>query len=296
MTWRSGVVDAHLHVWRLPRGPGDSPYRWLTPDLGPLYADVDAGRAGRELAAHGVHRAVLVQADDTLEDTAAMLAAADAHGFVEGVVGWLPLDDPPAAARTLARWRAHPAFCGVRHLVHDDPRADFLDRADVRESLGLLAAEGLPLDVPDAFPRHLHQVARLVEDLPGLTVVVDHLAKPPLADGPGSAAFRRWEAGLRSVAASPRAVAKVSGLRSADAGHDLAGLRPALDVAVDAFEPGRLMYGGDWPMTLALGGYGPGLAVVREWAEELDPAEADAFWGGTAERVYGLAPSWAPLS
>lgn len=291
MTGDRRVVDAHLHVWRLPRGPGDSPYAWLTPGLGPLHVDVDADRAGRELAAHGVHRAVLVQADDTLADTAAMLAAADAHAFVAGVVGWLPLDDPPSAAATLGRWRAHPAFCGVRHLVHDDPRAYFLDRADVRESLALLASGGVPFDVPDAFPRHLGQVARLVEDLPDLTVVVDHLAKPPLAEGSGSTAFRRWEAELRAVAASPLAVAKVSGLRSAAAGHDLAGLLPALDVAVDAFGPGRLMYGGDWPMTLPLGGYGSNLAVARTWAAQLGPADAEAFWWGTAERVYGLDPS-----
>lgn len=159
----------------------------------------------------------------------------------------------------------------------------------MRESLGLLAAADVPYDVPDAYPAHLHQVVRLVQELPGLTVVVDHLAKPPLAGGPGTPAFREWAAQLREVAASPLAVAKVSGLRAAGSGWDLASLRPALDVAVEAFGPDRLMYGGDWPMTLRLGGYGPSLAVVQQWAEGLAPAEADAFWWGTAERVYGLS-------
>lgn len=288
MTSAGGVVDAHLHLWRLPRGPGDSPYAWITPRLGELHQDFEADRAERELGAHGVHRAVLVQADDTLADTAAMLAVAEAHPFVEAVVGWVPLDAPEAAATMLSRWCSHPAFKGVRHLVHDDPREDFLDLPEVRESLGLLAGSGLPLDVPDAFPRHLAQVGRLVEELPALTVVVDHLAKPPLAHGPGSAQFARWERELRRVAAAPGAVAKVSGLRIPGASYDLATLRPALDVALDAFGADRLMYGGDWPMTVPHGGYGPTLAVLGQWAAGLEPAAAAAVWSGTASRVYGL--------
>lgn len=288
MTPDGGVVDAHLHLWRLPRGPGDSRYAWITPELGPLHQDFEPDRARRELGGHGVHRAVLVQADDTVADTAAMLAVADAHPFVAGVVGWVPLDTPEAAETLLSRWRSHPAFRGVRHLLHDDPREDFLDLPAVRESLGLLAGLGLPLDVPDAFPRHLGQVGRLVEELPDLTVVVDHLAKPPLADGPGSPAFARWEGQLRRVAASPRAVAKVSGLHVPGARYDLATLWPALDVALDAFGPDRLMYGGDWPMTVAHGGYGPALQVLRQWAAGLEPSDADAVWSGTASRVYGL--------
>lgn len=285
---RGRVVDAHLHLWRLPREPGDSPYTWITPDLTELHRDVTPEQAGAELAAAGVAGAVLVQADDTVADTRAMLRAADTHRWVLGVVGWVPLDSPAGTAQALRGYAAHPAFKGVRHLVHEDPRPDLLQHPDVRESLGLLATAGLPLDVPDAFPRHLGQLGDLVEDLPTLTVVVDHLGKPPLAQGPGSPAFARWEEQLRRVADAPHAVAKVSGLRvPGAAAYDLATLAPALDVALDAFGADRLMYGGDWPMTLPAG-YRPTMGVLREWVATLAPADQRALWHGTATRVYGL--------
>lgn len=282
------VIDAHLHLWRLPRSPGDTAYAWITPELGPLHRDIEAEEAGRELASSGVDGAVLVQADDTLADTQAMLDVCDTHPWAVGVVGWVPLEDPVAAAHALGRWERHPAFRGVRHLVHADPRPDFLTLPGVRESLALLADADLALDVPDAYPRHLHQVLDVVRDLHRLRVVVDHLAKPPLADGPGSRAFTEWEGLLRAVAEAPSAVAKVSGLRIPGAAYDLDTLRPALEVALDAFGPDRLMYGGDWPMTLPGGGYAPTLAPLRAWAAELSPEDAARLWSGTARRVYRL--------
>lgn len=284
----STVIDAHLHVWRLPRDPGQGAYRWLTPDLGVLHRDYPAGEAGAELAAAGVGAAVLVQADDTLADTEMMLDVCARHAWAVGVVGWVRLDTPGEAAEQLARWTPNRYFRGVRHLVHDDPRPDFLELAAVRRSLVLLVAADLPLDIPDAFPRHLQQVADLAAAVPDLTVVVDHLGKPPLGDGPGSSAFTAWSEQLRAVARRPRTVAKLSGLRIPGARYDVATLAPAIDVALEAFGADRLMYGGDWPMTVPGGGYGPTLEVLRDYVSRLSPGEQDAIWHGTARRVYAL--------
>ena len=52
------------------------------------------------------------------------------------------------------------------------------------------------------------------------------------------------------MAASPNAVAKVSGLQVPGQPFTVEALRPVLDVALDAFGADRLMYGGDWPMTV----------------------------------------------
>ena len=300
---RQPVVDAHLHLWSLRRGPQDSPYSWITPELGPLHRDITPEEAGAELTAAGVDAAVLVQADDTPEDTAAMLAVAAEHPWVAGVVGWLPLDDPQATSDTVARWRAagllggHAAgpgegstgrLVGVRHLVHTDPRRDLLLRSEVHESLTLVAGVGLTLDVPDAYPDHLTQVDVVARAVPGLTVVVDHLAKPPLGQGAGSRAFAEWADQLRAAAAHPLVVAKVSGLHLPGAAYDLPTLAPALDVALDAFGPDRLMLGSDWPMNLPHGGYGPALEPLRQWASGLGADAEAAVLGGTAARTYGL--------
>ncbi|MGX9899392.1 amidohydrolase family protein [Arthrobacter sp. SA17] len=126
----------------------------------------------------GVSGAVLVQADDAISDTEFMLAAADRNDWVLAVVGWIPLEHPGEADAALERLGQNPKFSGVRHLVHNDPRDNFLALPEVRESLKLLSAKGLTLDIPDAYPRHLQRAVDLARDLPELTVVLDHLGKP----------------------------------------------------------------------------------------------------------------------
>jgi L-fuconolactonase len=276
------ILDTHLHLWDLTA----SDYAWLPPD-GPLHASFTAERARPELDAAGVTHAVLVQAEDSEADTAFMLAQADRHDWISGVVGWVRLDDPDTAAGQLDRWQPHPAFRGVRHLVHDDPRDDFLELPTVRRSLAMLARRGLTFDVPDAWPRHLDGIAGLADALPELTIVVDHLGKPP----PDPEAFGLWRAALRAVAARPNVVAKVSGLQSPGAPFTVAAVRPAVDAALEFFGPERLMYGGDWPMTLPFGGYGRAWEVLSTLIGELSPPERSRVLSGTGSAVYGLRES-----
>ncbi|MFT2817553.1 amidohydrolase family protein [Leifsonia sp. A12D58] len=273
-------IDAHLHLWN--RQLGD--YSWLTPELGALYADFTPGQAKVELDAAGIDSAILVQADDTLADTEHLLDVASAQPWVAGVVGWVPLDDPAAAEAALDRWQQHPAFVGVRHLVHDDPRDDFLSLPAVRQSLALLAARGVAFDVPDAWPRHLGATVALAEALPHLTIVLDHLGKPPR----GTDALSAWDTQFRRLAAQPNVVAKVSGLHTVHAPFNADALRTVWDVALEAFGPGRLLYGGDWPISVTAGGYSPTWRVVSELIGELSPTEQHSILAQTATETYQL--------
>lgn len=278
-------LDTHLHVW----DPALGVYSWLTPDLGPLHAPFTADEAARELAASGVDRAVLVQAADSPLDTQSMLDVAAAHDWVAGVVGWIDLKDPAGAEAALAAWSASPAFCGVRQLVHDDPRPDVLARPDVMTTLRVLAAQRLPLDVPDAFPRQLGGATRVAGLLDDLVVVVDHLAKPPRGGD-----LATWERGLREIAAHDNVVAKVSGLERVGQPWTVDAVRPVWDVALDAFGPRRLMFGSDWPITVAgvtsghSGGYAGTVGVVGALISELGPDEQADLWWRTGARTYGL--------
>jgi L-fuconolactonase len=273
-------LDAHLHVWDLTVNT----YPWLGPQHGALFTSFSPEQAQRELAATGVGSAILVQAEDSVAETEYMLDIADRHDWVAGVVGWVPLEEPDAAAATLERFGRHPRFCGVRQLVHDDPRPDVLDLPSVRASLRHLAAAGVPLDVPDAWPRHLEQAGRLAGDIPDLVIVVDHLAKPPR----GLPELAEWRAQMAGVARHPTAVAKVSGLRRPGMPYSVEALRPVWEAALELFGPERLMFGSDWPMTVPEGGYRPTYEVLAALIGELSAAERRSVMGGTARRVYRL--------
>jgi L-fuconolactonase len=273
-------LDAHLHVWDLTVNT----YPWLGPQHGLLYTSFSPEQAQRELAASGVGSAILVQAEDSVEETEYLLDIADHHDWVAGVVGWVPLEEPDVAAATLERFGRHPRFCGVRQLVHDDPRPDVLDLPSVRASLRHLAAAGVPLDVPDAWPRHLEQAGRLAEDIPDLVLVIDHLAKPPR----GLPELAEWRTQMARVARNPVAVAKVSGLRRAGATYSVEALRPVWEAALELFGPERLMFGSDWPMTVPEGGYRPTYEVLAALVGELSADEQRSVMGDTARRVYRL--------
>jgi L-fuconolactonase len=274
-------VDGHLHLWDLER----SRYAWVTPELGPLHATFTPAQARRELADSAVAAAVLVQAEDSERDTELMLEVAASENWVAGVVGWIQLDDPVRAEAQLDRWQGSPAFCGVRHLLHDDPREGLLALPAVRASLRRVADRGLAFDVPDAWPRNLRGAAELAGALPDLSVVVDHLGKPPF----GRPDWAAWRSALAEVASRANVVAKVSGLGQPGRALSVGDVRPAWDAALELFGPDRLMWGSDWPVTVRSGGYAPTRRVMDELVAELSAAERSAVLEGTATRVYRLA-------
>jgi L-fuconolactonase len=279
------VIDAHLHLWDIRR-PG---YDWLrrpgNAAINRTYAFADfASRA----AAAGVDRAVLVQADDSAADTEAMFEVAAAHEEIAGVVAWVPLDRPDEAAAALDRLAVRPGFAGIRTLIHEQPDPDWLLRPEVGEGLALLERRGIPFDVISVLPRHLSHVPVLSERYPGLRMVLDHLANPPLegtdAVGPGS---------YSHVAASnnPLVFAKVSGLYPPDPQWTAKDIRHVVEFAVELFGPDRLMFGSDWPVAELGGGYAKVFTELSRLFAQLSAPDRDAILGGTAARCYGLPGS-----
>lgn len=282
----SGIIDAHQHVWDLEQAE----YAWLGPDAGVLYRDFGMDDIAHEFEAVGVTGTVLVQAADNDDDTDLMFAVADAAPIVLGVVGYVPLHEPERAAERLADLQQRPRFCGVRNLIHDRPDPHWLLRRDVDEGLGLLERAGVPFDVVGILPEHLEAVLAISERHPDLDIVIDHLNKPPI----GLANHEPWASLMTRVAANPRVRGKVSGLYAATgdpADWTVDAIRPILDHVLDAFGPDRLMYGGDWPVSLIAGGYTRVWAGIDELLGGLDAADRDLILAGTARSFYSLPGS-----
>lgn len=208
---------------------------------------------------------------------------------MRGVVGWVDLTEPGAVEERLGGWGIRPdgtgSIAGIRHLVHDDPRPDFLDLPPVRESLGILSRLGLPLDVPDAFPRHLRQATALAEETG--VVVIDHLGKPPTDRDD----FTLWREQIIDAARRENTVGKVSGLHHGGRTLDPALGAEVLEIALEYFGPRRLMLGSDWPMPLLADGIEPQIKLRDDFLAELSPGERAEIAFTTAERVYHLEPA-----
>ncbi|MFJ1646774.1 amidohydrolase family protein [Streptomyces sp. NPDC088258] len=278
------LVDAHHHLWDLSVRDQD----WLTgPEMAPLRRDFTLAELEPQTRAAGVGATVLVQTVPDPAETPELLAVADGAGPVAGVVGWTDLTAPDVAG-TLAALRALPGghrLVGVRHPVQGERDPEWLLRPEVLRGLRAVAGAGLAYDLL-VRPHQLPAAVRAARLLPGLTFVLDHLGKPPVAAGPPEP----WAGDFRALAAEPNTVCKLSGLvtEAAWGSWTARGLRPWADVALDAFGPGRLMFGSDWPVCLLAAPYGAVLGAARTLTDGLSADERGAVFAGTARRVYGL--------
>ncbi|WP_020579352.1 amidohydrolase family protein [Actinopolymorpha alba] len=280
------VIDAHQHFW----DPSTGGYPWLAREPESIQRAFDYADLAPHLAAYGIDGTVLVQSADSDEDTDAMFAQAAAHPEILGVVGYVPLEQPARAERRLQELLGRERFVGIRNLIHDQPDPDWLLRADVAEGLALLEAHQVPFDLVAVLPRHLEHVAYLSEQFPNLTVVIDHLAKPPI----GTPRSEPWTSLLRDAADNPRVVAKVSGLYAATgdpAAFTADDLAPWIASALEFFGPSRLMVGSDWPVAVVAGGYDRVMGAVIEVVTAYGPEVAGPLLGGTAIATYGLTLS-----
>ena len=280
------IIDAHLHLWDLAAAE----YPWLTPAIGPLYRSIGIAEIAPVLDDLGVDGVILVQASDEPGDTTFLRQVMAADARVVGVVAWSPLDQPERLARDLEGFAAGAGVVGIRNLIHEQPPA-WLDRAEVERGLGVLATAGLPWDVPTADHEGLLPLSGIGARHPELRIVIDHLGKPPVGGSPEERS--RWRRLLAECARNPLTVAKVSGLYAATGAMDswtTASIRPFVEDALELFGPDRLIYGGDWPISELAGGYRRTWDALRTVLGGLGERDTDAIFGGTAARVYGLAP------
>lgn len=275
------MIDTHQHLWMR----SERAYDWIVPEYGPLYDDFGPERVAAEIAETGVTGTVLVQAADTYEDTFYMLSVAEVVPTVLGVVAWAPLDRHDEARAALDLYGLSTRVKGVRCLTHTyaDPRWILGEQVD--RSLALLAPRGLTLDMVSVLDEHLETVATVAERHPQLTVVLDHMAKPPIADD----GWEPWASLIAVAAAQPNVVVKLSGLNTASKPTwTSADWQRYVDHVVEKFGPSRIMLGSDWPVSILAGDFVGVWRAQREVLSGLSTDEQDEILFRTARRVYSL--------
>jgi L-fuconolactonase len=275
------MIDTHQHLWMM----SERAYDWIVPEYGPLFDDFGPDRVAAEIAEAGVTGTVLVQAADTYEDTFYMLSVAASMPNVLGVVAWAPLDRHDEAQAALDLYAASPMVKGVRCLTHNyaDPRWILGERVD--RTVGSLASRGLTLDMVSVLDEHLETVAEVADRHPDLTVVLDHMAKPPIA----AEGWEPWASLIAAAAERPNVVVKLSGLNTASkATWTSADWQRYVDHVVESFGASRVMLGSDWPVSILAGDFVGVWRAQREVISGLSADEQDEILFRTARRVYAL--------
>ena len=274
-------IDSHQHFWDLDL----LSYSWMPADPSPLRRNFLPQDLKPKLERNRFDGSVVVQATTQAEETGWLLNLADENPFILGVVAWADLTSPDLG-HTLDRLQKRPKFKGLRHPVQDEADDRWLLRRDVIDGLRELERRGIPYDLL-LRPQHLAIVPELVEKLPDLPMVIDHIAKPLIAQH----VMQGWAEDMERIAQIPHMHVKLSGMiTEADPGKWTAeDLRPYVQHVLRLFGPDRMMFGSDWPVCLLAGSWKEVLAAFTQSLGAQPVEVRDKILGGTAQRFYRLA-------
>ncbi|MCC6780289.1 MAG: amidohydrolase family protein [Hyphomicrobiales bacterium] len=278
------MIDSHHHFW----WNGRHTYVW--PDIvGSRFArDFTPDDLQPELARCGVKGTVLVQVLHQVGgETEECLDLCRDVDFVLGVVGWLPLTDPAATALAIERLRARGGkLVGVRHLISNEPDPRWLLQDSVLESLKLLADAGLVFDAIPINADQLESVLEVAQRLPELSIVMNHLGRPPIPDQ----GWEPWATQIARAAENRNISMKLSiGLDVIMRWHwSTPDVRRYSDHVLDLFSPHRVMAASNWPVILLGASYEQCWQGIVDLVAGLAADEQRSVLGDTAMRVYGL--------
>ena len=286
-------IDTHQHYWRYHAAE----FPWISSSMPQLQRDCLPADCASARRAAGVNAVVAVQARTLPEETDFLLQLASQHPEVVGVVGWADMHSPEFAQQ-LEPWCQHPAFKGLRHILQDEADvAAWVNAPGVNRSMQVLQQHKLVYDVL-VFEHQMPSVIDFCARHDAHWLVLDHVGKPALRDwNPERDQSHSWFDNLRQLAALPHVMCKLSGLVTETQWSHGQGLSLAdaqniwacFDMALEAFDPQRLMYGSDWPVCQLSSAYSAVHELAHTWATTaLTETEQAAFWSGNARRCYSL--------
>ena len=272
-------IDSHVHFWHYEKEKD----AWITSKMKVLQQNYFPQDIEPSFKRNGIDGCIAVQATQTELETLFLVELSKTHEVIKGVVGWVDLQKENIGQR-LEYFSQFPVIRGWRHGVQSE-QDDFLKRGDFRNGISALQSFGYTYDLL-IYPRQLKAAMDLVSHFPDQKFVIDHCAKPDIAGNK----IKEWEPLIREMASYPNVSCKLSGLITEAKPKEWspADIYPYLDVVFDAFGPGRLLFGSDWPVILLAGIYVQWKSLVEKYMSKFIPDEVQQVFGGNAEDFYGI--------
>nr|KAG5705799.1 hypothetical protein BaRGS_027458 [Batillaria attramentaria] len=229
------------------------------------------------------------------EETVWLCELAEEYKFIKGIVAGLDPTDKDFEA-TLDGLTQNPRVVGIRHLLHYEGKPDhWWIRDDVIKGLKILESRGKTLDV-QLFSSWapFNDVSILSQKVPGLKMVVTHMAKPNIKKG----LFDDWAKEMAKLAENPNIYCKISGMvtevdtkKYTTLPEVEEQLVPYVKHVLDCFGPSRCMYGSDWPVSEMSGipykgVYDIACRLINRLAP--GPENTAAIFRDNAVKFYGL--------
>lgn len=276
------IIDTHTHFYD-PTRPEGVP--WPNPDDELLYRTVMPDHYKKLAIPEGVTGTVVVEASRWVEDNQWILDLAAHESFIVGFVGNLNPNEADFGDN-LDRFSANPLFRGIR-LGGGLMQA--LSDTNLIKNIEKLAEKELTLDLL-INPEALRHLPALVEHIPSMRVVINHIAGVRVDGNPPDEA---WVTAIQEAARYPNVYCKVSGLAEhtgqTPAPADVAYYTPTIDVLWDAFGEDRLIYGSNWPVSERFAQYKVVQKIVDDYFSAKGDEVSEKYFWQNAKAAYQLS-------
>jgi L-fuconolactonase len=278
------IVDSHVHLCE----PQRFGYAWTknNPSLNRRVLPRDLFKAAAPVE---IEQFVFVEVDvdfpQHVAEAAWVEALSRSEPKLKGMVAALPLEQGRAAEAELEQLLENSILRGIRRLIQTQPDPDFCVRPAFIEGLKLLAPHDLVFDIC-IFHHQMPNVIKMVRQCPEVRFVLDHIGKPGIKAG----IFDPWRENLKTLAALPNVVCKISGVTT-EADHanwTREQLKPYIAHTIETFGFDRIMYGGDWHVSELAGTYPQWVDIVDWVVEGSTPEEKRKLFRDNAIKTYRL--------
>jgi len=274
------IIDAHQHFWKF------DPVRdsWINEEMKVIQKDFLPADLEVELRKNGVEGTVVVQSDQSEAENDFQLKNAEENEFIKGIVGWVDLQSMNLAEK-LVYYKQYGKIKGFRHVLQGEKDRAFMLKPAFKRGIGMLKRFDFTYDIL-IFHDQLGFAKELVAEFPEQLFVVDHLAKPLIKNGE----IKEWAEKIKQLASHENVYCKISGMvTEADwKNWKQEDFNPYLDVIVEAFGTGRIMFGSDYPVCLVAASYAQVLGIVQTYFSAFSKDERQQFFAENAKRFYNL--------
>lgn len=272
-------IDSHQHFWKFDTIKD----AWIPDEMSVIRRDFLPEDLKPILKENKVEGCVAVQAAPTEEETKFLLSLANKHDFIKGVVGWVDFTKTNVEER-LAYFSKDPKFKGIRHLLQAQP-ANFMLQPNFLKGMEAFGNFNLTYDLL-VLEDQLANTIELVSNFPNQKFVLNHLAKPNVSKG----ISKNWKELITKLADKKNVSCKLSGLLTETENFSWKpeDFYPFFDFALEVFGPNRLMFGSDWPVSLAAGQYADTLGIIENFLMTKNEIVIEKIMGLNAINFYQL--------
>lgn len=276
------MIDAHIHFWKYNKVKD----AWITDDMKVLQHDFLPQNMRPVLLENKIDGVIAVQADQSENETNFLLDLAKENPEIEGIVGWVDLQDENVEKRLYYYFQSS-IIKGFRHIVQTEP-SGFLRGEKFLNGIKILQHFGFTYDIL-IYENQLKEAIEFVNKFPGQKFVIDHCAKPSIK----SKKIKDWKKLMNEIAQNENVHCKLSGLITEAKWNkwNEKDIYPYLDTVVESFGTDRLLFGSDWPVMLLSGNYTRWKLFLEDYLNKFSGEVKADVMGNNAIKFYNLNPS-----